>query len=109
MPSFTTGRLDAGVSFLPGMEHLGDLRGRRVAVDAEGSGTRVLARQLLADTGIGDHDIAAVALGGGDAAQALRDDRVDAAFFVIAARSEAVQQLLTAPDVGLLGVDRACL
>ncbi len=36
-----------------GMEHLGDLRGRRVAVDAEGSGTRVLARQLLADNGIG--------------------------------------------------------
>jgi len=78
-----------------GMEHLGDLRGRRVAVDAEGSGTRVLARQLLADNGIGDHDIAAVALGGGNAAQALRDDRVDAAFFVIAARSEVVQQLLT--------------
>lgn len=90
-----------------GIEHLADLKGHRVAIDAEGSGTRVLALQLLADSGIGEHDLDAVPVGGGDAAQALRDDGVDAAFFVIAARSEAVQRLLTTPDIMLLGVDRA--
>jgi TRAP transporter TAXI family solute receptor len=89
------------------IEHLSDLKGRRVAIGADGSGTRVLALQLLEDDGIGGHDFNAVPIGGGDAAQALNDGQVDAAFFVIAARSEVVQQLLTAPDIRLIGVDRA--
>ena len=87
--------------------HLADLRGRRVAIDQEGSGTRAVALQLLADNGIGPDKLTALPLGGGDAAQALRDGKVDAAFFVVAPRAAIVHDLIGARNVRLFSIDRA--
>ncbi len=86
---------------------LGDLRGRRVAIDQEGSGTRAVALQLLADNGIGQDGLTALPLGGNDAARALLDGRVDAAFFVVAPRAAIIHDLISASDVRLFGIDRA--
>jgi uncharacterized protein len=84
-----------------------ELRGRHVAIDSEGSGTRAVVLQLLADNRIGSGDFVASSLGGSSAAQALLEGKVDAASFVIAARASVIQDLLAAPNVALLGVNRA--
>lgn len=86
---------------------LADLRGRRVAVGGEGSGTRVLALQLLADTGLDEAAFQSSPLGGADAAKALREGKLDAAFFIDPANAPFVHDLFTARDVRLLPVDRA--
>jgi TRAP transporter TAXI family solute receptor len=88
------------------LKRLGDLKGRRVAIDQEGSGTRPVALQLLADNGLGQTDLEAQPVGSEDAARALREGRLDAAFFVMAARAPAVHDLLTAPGIRLLSIDR---
>jgi TRAP transporter TAXI family solute receptor len=90
-----------------GIKRLGDLRGRRIAVDGEGSGTRTIALQLLADNGIKEKDFAPLPLGAGEAVQALRSAKADAAFFVIAARAPEIRDLLAAPQLSLLSIDRA--
>lgn len=88
------------------LRRLRDLRGLRVAIDQEGSGTRAIALQLLADNGLAPKDLDVQPLGGEDAARALREGRLDAAFFVMAARAEAVHDLLTAPRIHLFSIDR---
>ena len=90
-----------------GMTRLGDLRGRRVALDQEESGTRAIALQLLADNGIKRKDFTPLPLGGGEAVEALRSGKADAAFFVIAARAPQIRDLLHAPQLSLLSIDRA--
>jgi TRAP transporter TAXI family solute receptor len=89
------------------VERLADLRGQRVAVDVEGSGTRAIALQLLADTGLDESAVQSFPLGGKDAAAALGGGRIDAAFFVIGAGSPVVHGLLAARDIRLVGIDRA--
>ena len=89
------------------ISRLSELRGRRVALDKEGSGTRALVLQLLADNHIREGDFVASSLGGGSAAQALHEGKIDAASFVIAASAGVIQDLLAAPDISLLGVNRA--
>ncbi len=88
------------------LKRLGDLKGRRVAVDQEGSGTRPVALQLLADSGLGPQDLEAEPVGGEDAARALREGRLDAAFFVMAAQAPGVHDLLRAPGIHLFSMDR---
>lgn len=86
---------------------LGALRGQRLAVGAEGSGTRKLALQLLEANGIGARNATLLPLGGLAAAQALQAGRVDAVFLVGAERSAAVWSLLFAPGVRLMSLEQA--
>ncbi len=86
---------------------LADLRGRRVAVDREGSGTRVIALQLLSDIGLDGGAVEVSPLGGADAAAALREGRLDAAFFITAANTPLVRGLFASPELRLLPIDRA--
>lgn len=88
-------------------QRLADLRGRRIAVDREGSGTRVIALQLLSDIGLDGGAVDISPLGGADAAAALRDGRLDAAFFITAANTPLVRGLFDASEVRLLPVSRA--
>jgi hypothetical protein len=89
---------------------LTDLAGRRIAVGAEGSGTRFVALELLAanDIAAGDptgtvlHD-----LGGGAAAEALTAGELDAAVFVTAKYAPLLTDLLARPDIQLLDFERA--
>jgi TRAP transporter TAXI family solute receptor len=94
-------RKDAPVS------KLADLRGQRIAVGIEGSGTRVLALQLLADIGVDRANTEILPLGGGAAAAALKDRKLDAAFLIGPGNSPLVRSLLTAPEVRLLPNERA--
>ena len=89
---------------------LTELAGKRLAVGAEGSGTRNVALQLLAANGIGDGqttDTELLPLGGKAAAEALIAGDVDAAFFVTAHENPNLQQLFAAADVHLMTFERA--
>jgi TRAP transporter TAXI family solute receptor len=60
---------------------LSELKGKRLAIGAEGSGTRVLSLQLLKANGIepgGDTEL--LPLAGDEAAKALEDGQIDAVF-----------------------------
>lgn len=89
------------------LERLSDLHGRRVAVGAEGSGTRAIAVQLLADNGVTGGSATLVPSGGGEAAEALVSGALDAVFTVGTERSPAIQALLRAPGVRLMSFARA--
>lgn len=78
------------------------LRGQRVAVGAEGSGTRVLAMALLAANGLGPDAIQAVPLAGNEAAEALATGQVQAAVLVSARPSDAINRLIRTEGVNLL-------
>src|SRR5262245_29855545 len=77
---------------------LSQLIGKRGAVGTEGSGTRVLALQLLKASGVEDSTSKLVALGGSEAADAILNDAVDAALLVAAADATVVQQLAKARE-----------
>ncbi|MEN8132209.1 MAG: TAXI family TRAP transporter solute-binding subunit [Pseudomonadota bacterium] len=84
-----------------------DLHGRRIAVGKQGSGTRVLALQLLADNAIEQSSASLITLSNGEAAEALVQGRIDAAFFVASLESGFIRDLLQRPDIGLMSFERA--
>ncbi len=91
----------------PGPRDLGGLRGRRLAVGPEGSGTRAVALTLLAANGITAGRAQFLPLTGMDAVQALRRRAVDTVFLVAAPESPSVKEMLRTPGIGLLGFPRA--
>lgn len=89
------------------VQTLAELRGRRVAVGPDGSGTRVLALQLLALNGVALPPTELLYLGAREAADGVVKGDVDAAFIVSAPEARVVQGLLEAPNVSLLSLDNA--
>ena len=89
------------------LDRLPALRGLRVAVGSEGSGTRDLVLQLLADNGIGDENTRLLALDGAAAAAALAAGESDAVFLVAAPTAPVVADLLARPEVTLASLERA--
>jgi TRAP transporter TAXI family solute receptor len=98
-------RMHIVVSKSSGAESLSDLRGRRVYVGADDSGTRWLATRVLAAAGIGDGEYSRVAgdvVGFADASLALQSGRADAAFFVSSTLAKAVSDALASGCCKLL-------
>lgn len=90
-----------------GARSLADLRGRRIAVGPQGSGTRALALQLLAGNGFELRPSETVPLTGQVAAEALAAGELDAAFFVIAHPLPSLANLFADPELELLSFRRA--
>ena len=88
------------------LDRLGALRGQRVGIGPEGSGTRALVQRLLADNQLTDA-LRALPLGGDTAVKALISGDVDAAFFVASAEAPLVAQLLSHPEIELASLERA--
>jgi TRAP transporter TAXI family solute receptor len=86
--------------------YVGDLAGRRLALGVEGSGTRVLALQLLQASGVADGPNL-LTMGGDEAVQALLKGAVDAAFFVTARPQPQLDPLLRARQVRLMNFAQA--
>ena len=76
-----------------GIESVADLRGKRVSLDREGSGTRVDALLVLKAFGIGLDDIEDVALASGPAADRMRAEELDAFFMIVGTPANAVANL----------------
>lgn len=88
-----------------GIDSVGDLRGKRVAVGAPGSGTEANARQILDAHGISYDDFRADFLSFAEAADALRDGNVDAAFVTAGLPTAAVTDVSTTHNVKILSID----
>ena len=98
-----------GCSTVPLFEltRLTPLAGKRIAAGAEGSGTRVLAVNMLKATGADKPTLKLLPLGGMAAAEALIEEKIDAAMFVAAPDAPIVQRLLKAPGVRLMNMAHA--
>ena len=86
-----------------GVTRLSELRGRRVAIGPEGSGTRVLALAMLAANDVGPTDFDPLPITGTAAAQAVISGAADGAILVSARTTGAIGELLrAAPGVSLV-------
>jgi uncharacterized protein len=90
-----------------GIATVDDLAGQRVAVGAPGSGTEANARQILEVHGITYDDISEQFLPFGEAVDALRDGRIDAAFLTAGIPTAAVIDLDATHDVAIVSIDPA--
>lgn len=95
-PAWVFTRRDAG------LDRLSQLRGRRIAVGPEGSGTRVLAFTLLEANAVPVDAIIPLPLAGQAAAEALLAGEVDAAIFVSAIPGRGISALMREPGRALL-------
>ncbi|MBK1681299.1 TAXI family TRAP transporter solute-binding subunit [Rhodocyclus tenuis] len=89
------------------LERLHQLAGRRIAVGAEGSGIRGLALQLLEANEVPINPKHLLPLAGLDAAAALQQGRIDAAFVIAAPEAAVVQVLLRSPGVRVMNFVQA--
>jgi hypothetical protein len=91
------------------IDQLVRLKGKRLAVGGEGSGTRRLALDLLEASGVPQTDPGTKLLpvGGLEAVQALAQGKVDAVFLVGPAQSGAVWTALYTPGVRLMSLVHA--
>ncbi|WP_416898527.1 MAG: TAXI family TRAP transporter solute-binding subunit [Minwuia sp.] len=77
-----------------GVKSVADLDGRWVAIDREGSGTRINALLILHAYGVDRNSILAISAGPEGSITGLLDGDIDAAFFVVGYPSTAVTELM---------------
>lgn len=87
-----------------GIDSIDDFKGKRIAVGAAGSGTEANARQIMAAYGLTYEDMKVQYLSFGEAASALKDGNVDAAFVTAGHPTAAIQDISTSNDVVLIPV-----
>jgi TRAP transporter TAXI family solute receptor len=87
-----------------------DLKGRRVSTGSPGSATEVMAFRLLEAAGIDkDKDIKRERLGAAESANAMKDGKIDAFFWVGGLPTSAVQDLANTPGTKIKLIDHADL
>lgn len=89
------------------LTRLTQLLGKRIAVGPEGSGTRVLAQNVLTASGATRSAVPLSPLAGMKAATALVNGEIDAALFVAAPDAPVVQHLLHTPGIRLMSLSQA--
>lgn len=91
----------------PVIDRLADLKGRRLIVGVEGSGTRALALTLLKPNDVGPQNTQFLSLSGADAVNAMINGEADAAFFTSAPSSPQIQTLLRHPELKIMSLAQA--
>ena len=86
---------------------LTDLKGKRISIGIEGSGTKVLAQDILALNGVTKENSQFMLLKGTEAEAKLLAGQIDAAFVMVAYREQAGRKLMNSPDVKLFNFRRA--
>jgi len=86
---------------------LDGLRGKKIAIGAEETGTRALSLQLLAMNGTVLPPTQLLPLGGKDAEEQLTSGKIDALMVVAPADSGSITRLTAAPGIRLLSFERA--
>lgn len=90
-----------------GLDRLEQLKGKRIAIGAEGSGTHLLSRELIDAHGMGDGQVRMLPISGLAAVKALEQGEADAVFVVGAPYSAAIWLLLHAEGVSLFSFGQA--
>ena len=88
-----------------GIKSIADFKGKKIAVGAAGSGTECNARQIMAAYGLKYDDMKVQYLSFAEAASALKDGNVDAAFVTAGFPTAAIQDIATQHEVYLIPVD----
>ena len=89
------------------VSEIGGLAGKRIAIGHRDSGTQAIARTMLTENGIDDSERTDLILMGGQlAAEQLREGAIDAAFFVVSQTAAVIKDLITAPGIRLLSLER---
>jgi len=89
------------------IDKLYQLSGQRIAVGEEGSGIRGLALQFLEANEIAANSKNLLPVAGLNAAEALQQGQIDAAFIVAAQEAPVVQVLLRSPGVRVMSFSQA--
>lgn len=89
------------------LDRLTDLRGRRIAIGNEGSGTRRLALQLLSGSGVSGKNATLLSIGGDEAIKTFLSGKADAIFVISAPEADNVKRMLLAPGVRLMSFVQA--
>jgi hypothetical protein len=84
-----------------------ELKGHRVGVGSDGSGTQLLALQVLSAAGIDASNTVFVRHDSASALEGLAQGALDAAFFVAAPTAPLIREILSQPDLRLVDFDRA--
>lgn len=87
-----------------GIHRMADLRGKRISLDVEGSGTRVDALLVLKAYGIRPKDLQAEALVAGEAADRLRAGELDGFIMVVGTPATAVADLADEALISLVPI-----
>lgn len=87
-----------------GIKDLGEIKGKRVAVGAAGSGVEANARQIMEAYGVSYDDIQVQYLSFSEAASALKDGNIDVAFLTAGYPTAAVQDIASQNKIRLLPV-----
>lgn len=93
------------VTMNPDIKTVADLEGKVVSIGASGSGTYFNALDILGAYGLGESDIQPVYQGFTDSADSLKDGKIDAAFIVAGAPTNAIMDLSTGGQVYLVSLD----
>jgi TRAP transporter TAXI family solute receptor len=88
------------------LEHVQQLRGKRIAVGAEGSGTQVAAKQIFGLSGVTAANATLSPLGGAPAVKALQDGSVDAVFLAYSPNAPVIKTLLREPNIRLMSIEQ---
>lgn len=88
-------------------EYMRDLKGKTIAVGENGSGSAVLARQLLTDNNVTEETSNLLPIGTTEGYQLLQEGDIDALLFVSAPEAPMVREMLADPTIELLNMNRA--
>ncbi|GAA0311250.1 TAXI family TRAP transporter solute-binding subunit [Psychrobacter aestuarii] len=89
-----------------GIKNIEDLKGKRIAVGDQGSGTEVNARTLLEGFGITYDDITVDYLGFAEAADGMKAGKIEAAFFSSGLPNSSLMELEQGLDLQLVTIDQ---
>lgn len=91
-----------------GIAKISDLKGKRVSTGSAGSATEVMAFRLLEAAGLDkDRDLKRERLGAAESANALKDRKIDAFFFVAGIPTSAITDVANTPGIKIKMIDHA--
>lgn len=85
---------------------LTDLAGKRIAIGADGSGTKAVSQFLLRENGINSDKATLIEKGGEDAIALFKSNEIDCAFFTVSPLSDTIQELIHIPDISFMNIRR---
>lgn len=93
-----------------GINNINDLKGKRISTGSPGSATEVFAFRVLEAAGLDPQkDMKIERLGASESANAMKDKKIDAFFFVVGLPTSAVTDLAATPGVKIKFLDHANL
>jgi uncharacterized protein len=89
------------------IDHITQLKGKRILIGPEGSGTSFLAHKLLEANGVSAENSTLISMELPDYIDAFTGSAADAGFLVLGAEARTVQRLLRLPNTNLMNMAQA--